>query len=112
MGIHLMMGFSLSVIRSSCVGVHPTYIMSLMLLSQSITEPDVIGPLIQLYHSTLYSLKTLGRCEILLYLSGHGVHLGSIGGIPNIFKPHPVRADLRDKDPAQCYNYILMKNPT
>ena len=51
--------------------------MSEAMLSQDITEPVVFGPLINDFYGMLYTLKRrLERgesCEMLLYLSGHGM---------------------------------------
>ena len=73
------------------------------LISMSIDEPDVFGPLVTNLYETLTGLKSQPICEVLLYLSGHGMDPGNLCLIPDIIKPHPARDDLRDKDPAQCY---------
>ena len=72
-------------------------------LSQPITQPAVLGPLIDNLYGTLESLKTRTRCELLLYLSGHGLGPDNICRFPDAKKPHPAMADLRSKDAAQCY---------
>ena len=52
--------------------------MSEAMLSQDITQPAVFGPLINHFNGMLYTLKRrLERgesCEMLLYLSGHGMN--------------------------------------
>ena len=73
------------------------------LLSQSITEPDVLGPLVDNLYGTLNSLERRGPCEILLYLSGHGMDPGNICLVPDTIKPHPSRNNLRGTDPGHWY---------
>ena len=73
------------------------------LLSESIDQAEVLGPLVENLYIMLDSLKRRQSCEMLLYLSGHGMDPGNLCLIPDVIKPHPARDDLRDKDPAQCY---------
>ena len=93
-----------------CEILHGTMGNSL-LQDHSITEPEVIGPLVNNLYSTLTSLKTLrGPCEVLLYLSGHGIDLGNICLVPDAMKPHPTRPtwsehDLRHLEPHKWYKY-------
>ena len=76
---------------------------SLDLLEEAVDEPDVFGPLVNNLYDKLnsYSLKTRGQCEVLLYLSGHGLDPGNICLVPSAMKPHPTRPeyDLREVDP-------------
>ena len=72
-------------------------------LSQDITQPVVFGPLINNLCDTLNSLEKRGPCEILLYLSGHGMDPGNICLVPDTIKPHPSRNSLRDTDPGNWY---------
>ena len=83
---------------------------STLLQDHSITEPEVIGPLVTKLYITLNSLKTQGPCEVLLYLSGHGVDPGNICLVPSAMKPHPTRPtrpehDLREIEPQEWYKY-------
>ena len=66
------------------------------LLNEPIDDPEVFGPLINQFLSTLYTLKTRPTpCEILLYLSGHGLEPGNIILIPDTLYAHPARKDLK-----------------
>lgn len=72
-----------------------------LLLDQSITEPDVFGPLVNKLHSTLYNLAQRPPCEVLLYLSGHGTNPRNIGDeryVPRNSKPHPARAAINQAE--------------
>ena len=73
------------------------------LLSESIDQGEVLGPLVENLYIMLDSLERRQSCELLLYLSGHGMDPGNLCLIPDTIKPHPARDDLRCKDPAQCY---------
>ena len=72
-------------------------------LSQDITQPVVFGRLINNLCDTLDSLEKRGPCEILLYLSGHGMDPGNICIVPDTIKPHPSRVDLEENDRSQWY---------
>ena len=78
-------------------------------LSMVIDEPDVFGPLVNNLYDKLnsYSLKTCGPCEVLLYLSSHGLDSGNICLVPSAMKPHSTRSehDLREIDPDKWYKY-------
>ena len=73
------------------------------LLSQSITEPDVFGPPVNVFHQVLVTMSNRPSCEMLLYISGHGMDPGNICLIPNAIKPHPARKDLHIHKPNECY---------
>ena len=75
------------------------------ILSQSITQSAILGPLINELYSALLILKILGPCEVLLYLSGHGLDPGNICLVPGTMRPHPTRSehDLREIDPDKWY---------
>ena len=79
------------------------------LLEKAVDELDVFGPLVTNLYDKLYSysLKTRGQCEVLLYLSGHGIDPGNICLVPSAMKPHPTRSehDLREIDPEKWYKY-------
>lgn len=66
-----------------------------VLLSESIDDPEVFGPLINNFHDKLYSLKDRPSSEILLYISGHGLEPGNISLIPDTIYAHPAREDLQ-----------------
>ena len=70
--------------------------MGKSVLSQDITQPEVFGPLINTLYGTLDSLEKRGPCEILLYLSGHGMDPDNICLVPDTIKPHPSRNNLGD----------------
>ena len=76
-------------------------------LFQPITQPALLGPLINSLYTYLDSLKKRVRCEFLLYLSGHGIDPGNICLVPKAMKPHPTRPehDLREIDPDKWYKY-------
>ena len=76
-------------------------------LSMSIDEEDVFGPLVTKLYETLARLKSQPTCEVLLYLSGHGMDPGNICLVPKAMKPHPTRSehDLREIDPDNWYEY-------
>ena len=82
---------------------------SLELLEEAVDEPDVFGPLVNELYGKLYSysLKTCGPCEVLLYLSSHGLDPGNICLVPSAMKPHPTRSehDLTKIDPEKWYKY-------
>ena len=73
------------------------------LLSESIDQAEVLGPLVVSLYNMLAKLESQPIYEVLLYLSGHGMDPGNLCLIPDTIKPHPARDDLRDKDPIQCY---------
>ena len=77
------------------------------LLEDFIDEPEVFGPLVVGLYTTLNRLENPMRrsCEVLLYLSGHGIDPGNIGLVPNSIKPHPARVDLRIEEPDQWYTH-------
>ena len=82
------------------------------LLDKAVDEPDVFGPLVNRLYDKLNSnsLKSRGPCEVLLYLSGHGMDPGNICLVPKAMKPHPTRPtrpehDLREIDPDKWYEY-------
>ena len=88
--------------------------MAQSLLSQSIDESEVFGPLVNYLHRTLASLKKPDpqsdqrerrSCEILLYLSGHGTNPGNLCLVPNRLKPHPARKGLNEMDAENWYVY-------
>ena len=89
----------------------PRTMGNMLLQDHSITEPEVIGPLVNNLYSTLNSLKTRrGPCEVLLYLSGHGIDPGNICLVPSAMKPNPTRPtrpehDLRELEPHEWYKY-------
>ena len=67
------------------------------LLSDPIDEPDVLGPLFDHFYRSLSELSSSNAsCEVLLYLSGHGLDPGNICLLPDAMRPHPARNDLRD----------------
>ena len=76
-------------------------------LSQPIVEKDVFGPLVNKLYETLAILKSQPTCEVLLYLSGHGMDPGNICLVPDKMKPHPTRSehDLTNRSPAEWYKY-------
>ena len=72
-----------------------------------ITESSVMGPLVNNLYGILTSLKLRPTCEVLLYLSGHGIDPGNICLVPDAMRPHPTRPDhdLREIDPDKWYKY-------
>ena len=71
-------------------------LISYELLNEPIDNPEVFGPLINQFLSTLYTLKTRPTpCEILLYLSGHGLEPGNIILVPDTLDAHPAQKDLQ-----------------
>ena len=58
-------------------------------LSQDITQPTLLGTLVNNLYLTLEGLKRMPSCEVLLYLSGHGTNPQSISALPRDAKPHP-----------------------
>ena len=79
------------------------------LLEETVDEPDVFGPLVNRLYEKLNSnsLKSRGPCEVLLYLSGHGMDPGNLCLVPSAMKPHPTRSehDLRIIDSDKWYEY-------
>ena len=65
------------------------------LLEEAVVEPDVFGPLVNELYDKInsFSLKTRGACEVLLYLSGHGMDPGNICLVPEAMKPHLTRSE-------------------
>lgn len=68
-----------------------------------IDEPDVLGPLIdQFYNTLMICLHTNPSREILLYLSGHGLHPENIALVPECIMAHPSRHDLNETKSPNC----------
>ena len=76
-------------------------------LERFIKDRELFGPLVDDLYETLNRLENRmrGSCEVLLYLSGHGIDPGNIGLVPNSIKPHPARVDLRIEEPDQWYTH-------
>ena len=80
-------------------------LISYELLSETLDDPDVFGPLIDQFLSTLNILRDPMHpsCEILLYLSGHGLEPGNIILVPDTLYAHPAREDLQRKPVEEWY---------
>lgn len=76
------------------------------LLDEPINTPDVFGTLINQFLSTLCTLKDRPTpCEILLYLSGHGLEPGNIILVPDTLYAHPAREDLQVEPVEKWYTH-------
>ena len=70
---------------------------------EPVNQPESITSLVDNFYQILCRLQFHEEPhEILLYISGHGLHPGNIGLIPDGISAHPAHADLDKLSTEQC----------